>query len=72
MLNCYFYNKLFLDLALFSTSYFFEEQSTVCVLILYTPVKSYVVKWPKEKEACHSHDDATPSSFQLQVTEDFF
>ena len=45
---------------------------TVCVLILYTPVKSYVVKWPKEKEACHSHDDATPSSFQLQVTEDFF
>ena len=24
----------------------FKYVSTVCVLILYTPVKSYVVKWP--------------------------
>ena len=32
----------------------------------------YGVKWPQEKQACHSHDDATPLSFQLQVTEDFF
>ena len=27
-------------------------------------IKSYVVK-------CHFHDDATPLSFRLQVTEDF-
>ena len=24
-----------------------------------------------EEEGCHSHDDATPLSFWLQVTEDF-
>ena len=24
------------------------------------------------REVCHFHDDATPLSFQLQVTEDFF
>ena len=45
---------------------------TVCVWILYTPVKSYVVKQPQEKWACDFHDDAPPLSFQLQVTEDFF
>ena len=32
----------------------------------------YGVKWPQEKQACLSHDDATPLSFQLQVTEDIF
>ena len=31
-----------------------------------------LVKWPQEKWACDFHDDATPLSFQLQVTEDFF
>ena len=46
--------------------------STVCLWILYTPVKSYVVKQPQEKWACDFHDDALPLSFQLQVTEDFF
>ena len=46
--------------------------STVCLRILYTPVKSYVVKQPQEKWACDFHDDAPPLSFQLQVTEDFF
>ena len=35
-------------------------------------VCSCVVKWPQEKWECHSHDDATPLSFQFQVTEDFF
>ena len=45
---------------------------TVCLRILYTPVKSYVVKEPQEKWACDFHDDAPPLSFQLQVTEDFF
>ena len=45
---------------------------TVCLRILYTPVKSYVVKQPQEKWACDFHDDAPPLSFQLQVTEDFF
>ena len=29
---------------------------TVCLTILYTPVKSYVVKWPQEKQACPSRD----------------
>ena len=48
------------------------EMHTVFVLILYTPVKSYVVKQPQEKWACDFHDDAPPLSFQLQVTEDFF
>ena len=42
------------------------------VLILYTPVKSYVVKQRQEKRACDFHDDAPPLSFKLQVTEDFF
>ena len=42
------------------------------VLILYTPVKSYVVKQPQEKWACDFRDDAPPLSFQLQVIEDFF
>ena len=42
------------------------------VLILYTPVKSYVVKQPQEKWACDFYDDAPPLSFQLQVIEDFF
>ena len=32
----------------------------------------YQVNWPQEKWACDFHDDATPLSFQLQVTEDFF
>ena len=32
----------------------------------------YGVKWPQQKQACHSHDDAPPLSFQLQVTEAFF
>ena len=32
----------------------------------------YLVKWLQEKSACDFHDDATPLSFQLQVTEDFF
>ena len=32
----------------------------------------YLVKWPQEKWACDFHDDATPLSFQLQITEDFF
>ena len=32
----------------------------------------YLVKWPQEKWPCDFHDDATPLSFQLQVTEDFF
>ena len=45
---------------------------TVFLRILYTPVKSYVVKQPQEKWACDFHDDALPLSFQLQVTEDFF
>ena len=31
----------------------------------------YLLKWTQEKWACDSHDDATPLSFQLQVTEDF-
>ena len=31
-----------------------------------------LVKWPQEKWACDFHDDATPLSFQLQVTEDLF
>ena len=48
------------------------EKHTVCLRILYTPVKSYVVKQPQEKWACDFHDDAPPLSFQLQVTEDFF
>ena len=30
------------------------------------------VKWPQEKWACDFHDDATPLSFQLKVTEDYF
>ena len=38
----------------------------------YRKIGLYVVKWPWEKWACHSHDDATPLSFWLQVTEDFF
>ena len=42
------------------------------VLILYTPVKSYVVKQPQEKRACDFHDDALPLSFQVQVAENFF
>ena len=42
------------------------------ILILYTPVKSYVVKQPQEKWACDFHDDTLPLSFQLQVTEDLF
>ena len=29
----------------------------------------YLVKWSQEKWACDFHDDATPLSFQLQVTE---
>ena len=45
---------------------------TVCLRILYTPVKSYVVKQLQEKWVCDFHDDAPPLSFQLQVTEDFF
>ena len=45
---------------------------TVCVWILYNPVKSYVVKQPQEKWACDYHDDAPPLSFQLQVTEVIF
>ena len=32
----------------------------------------YLVKWPQEKWACDFRDDATPLSFQLQVTEAFF
>ena len=32
----------------------------------------YVVKLTQEKQACHSHDGATPLSFWLQVSEDFF
>ena len=35
-------------------------------------IAKYIVKWTQEKWACDSHDDATPLSFQLQVTEDFF
>ena len=31
--------------------------------------KSYVVKWPKEKEGCHSHDSATPFSVHSQVAD---
>ena len=46
--------------------------STVFVLILYTPVKSYVVKQPQKKWACDFHDDAPPLSFQLQVAEVIF
>ena len=30
-----------------------------------------VHKWPQEKQACHSHHDSTPLSFQLQEAEDF-
>ena len=30
------------------------------------------VKQTQQKQACHSHDDAPPLSFQLQVTEAFF
>ena len=36
------------------------------------PFGLYGVKWPQQKQACHSHDDNTPMSFQLHVTEDFF
>ena len=32
----------------------------------------YLVNWPQEKWTIDFHDDATPLSFQLQVTEDFF
>ena len=35
-------------------------------------IAKYLVKWTQEKWSCDSHDDATPLSFQLQVTEDFF
>jgi hypothetical protein len=35
-------------------------------------IAKYLVKWTQEKWGCDSHDDATPLSFQLQVTEDFF
>ena len=46
--------------------------STVLVILLHTPVKSYVIKWPQEKWACYSHDEAMPLSFHLQVTQVFF
>ena len=45
---------------------------TVCLIILYPPIKRYIVNWLQEKQVCESHDDATPLSFWLQVTEDFF
>ena len=45
---------------------------TVLVILLHTPVKSYVVKWPLEKWTCHSHDNVTPLSFHLQVSQVFF
>ena len=48
------------------------EQYTVFVWILYTPVKSCVVKQPQEKWACDFHDDAPPFSFQLQVADFIF
>ena len=32
----------------------------------------YLVKWPQEKWGCDFHGDATPLSFQIQVTEDLF
>ena len=35
--------------------------TTVLLINLYTPVKSYVVKQPQEKRACDFHDDAPPS-----------
>ena len=35
-------------------------------------IAKYIVKWTQEKWACDSHDGATPLSFPLQVTEDFF
>ena len=35
-------------------------------------IAKYIVKWTQEKWACDSYDGATPLSFQLQVTEDFF
>ena len=47
------------------------------VYVVHSPSKClvrfglYGVKWPQQKQACHSHDDAKPLSFQLQVTEDF-
>ena len=44
-------------------SYGYGAVSTVFLIFLHTPVKSYVVKWSWEKEGCHSHDDATPLSF---------
>ena len=45
---------------------------TVLFIFLYTPVKSYVVKWHQEKQACHSHDGATPLTFRLRVSKGFF
>ena len=48
-----------------------EIVCTVFIILLNNPVKSYVVKWPKEKEVCHFYDDATPLSCGLQVTKDF-
>ena len=38
----------------------------------YIHLNLYGVKWPQEKQACHSHDATPLLPFQLQVTEDFF
>ena len=45
---------------------------TVLFIILQPPLKIYVLKQPQEKQACHSHDNATPLSFRLRVTQDYF
>ena len=61
----------------------FPQQMTAMIILfdllqLHCPSKCFVlfglysVKWPKQKQVCHSHDDALPLSFQLQVNEAFF
>ena len=49
----------------------YQDYPTVVCKIVHK-IDLYGVKWPQEKQACDSLDDATPSPFQLQVTEDFF
>ena len=39
---------------------------------VWSDIARYIVKWTQEKWASDSHDVATPLSYQLQVTEDFF
>ena len=68
----YIVHELFINLTVLLAFIFCSFPLSTLMALSHCILPILVHKWPKEKQACHSHDDAPPLSFLLQVAEVIF